>query len=457
MKELIASAVIILILFVVCIILIVRNNHLKTSVNEATISMNKLKSSSPGFGKLGSDSNNNILDLSKLESVNLNKSADGKYFILNSGKPAYFPNGIKIKCDPSVDKVDNNALQDHIKQNSTTFDKDGKVISHGILPWKDFQYNLKQYSSQNPVPSTLLESLKHYTGLISQFLSNNKSASSEWNDVLDYFKTLLQPTPGEKPIPPPMPSINEILDWMKYSVIKVGGISAILHRFQKHIKYSILKEVQTHSLDVAVEKSVAQEVGTGKCTMYPLSWYQSCPAGSVQSGSRGWGNGFACNKWYEHLSGEMLCKTKPTEVTIEVDTDKLCEFTKDLNKYHGKIAKTVTEILSLLQLIPSIASVILTINSILFLSIQIAGDFTWLMNDIDDVCNNFKCDNSCKGKKCVPRDTDEVLINRDCLTSPDCNLSDAGSCTASSETTTSLFARMSPNKNNSSIKWSQLV
>jgi len=451
MKELIGSAVIILLLFILCIYLIYKNNHLKSSINDANISMNKLKSSSLGFGKLSSDSNNNILDLSKLESVNLKKSADGKYFILNSGKPVYFPNGIKIECDPNVNKVDNDALQDHIKQNS------------GILPWKDLQYGLKQYTKNNPVPShstlsadSLLESIKHYTGLISQFLSNNKSASAEWKDVLDYFQALLQPVPGEKPIPPPMPSINEILDWMKYSIIKVGGISAILHRFQKHIKYNILKEVQAHSLDVAVEKSSAQEVGTGRCTMYPLSWYQSCPEGSVQSGSRGWGNGSACNKWYEHLSGEMLCKTKPTDVTIEVDTDKLCEFTKDLTKYHGKIAQTVTEILSLLQLIPSIASVILTINSVLFLSIQIAGDFTWLMHDVSDVCYNFKCDSSCKGKKCIPHDTDEVLINRDCLTSPDCNFSAAGSCTTHDETTTSLFARMSKNEN-PVLKWSQLV
>ena len=198
--KLIASALIILILFVVCIVLIVRNNHLKTTVNDVRLSMNKLKSLSPGFGKLGSDSNNDILDLSKLESVNLKKSADGKYFILNSGKPAYFPDGIKIKCDPSVDKVDNDVLQDHIKQNSTTYDKDGRMISRGILPWKDFQYNLKQYTLNNPVPShstlaadSLLESIKHYTGLISQFLSNNKSASAEWKDVLDYFQALLQP------------------------------------------------------------------------------------------------------------------------------------------------------------------------------------------------------------------------------------------------------------------------
>lgn len=59
-----------------------------------------------------------------------------------------------------------------------------------------------------------------------------------------------------------------------------------------------------------IDTSITKQKGSGHCTAYPLSWWQNCPEGSKPSGSRGWSNkggDNACNKWYQHISGELMC------------------------------------------------------------------------------------------------------------------------------------------------------
>ena len=194
--------------------------------------------------------------------------------------------------------------------------------------------------------------------------------------------------------------------------------------------------------------------------MYPLSWYQKCQDGSSESGSRGWGGDSACQKWYEHLSGEMLCKPTPKNIVVNTDSDKICEFTSDINLYHDKISQVITEILSLLQLIPSISSVILTIRSILSLSIQLAGDLSWLMNDINDVCNNYKCNPECVSPNiCHGQYSEETLVNRNCLSSPNCNNTESGVCEHDWNKVANMVSQssLSELRDNLTIKWSDLV
>lgn len=364
---------------------------------------------------------NDTLDIASLATVaNKRILVGSNKFIINlSEKPAYFPNGIKVALDENLVKITTVAINDEISTN------------HNIIPFNEL---IKKFNDKS---EGIKESIEHYTQLVQDFLVKHPQAEKIWQDCYNNFIAFLK---GEETIPISIDlDINQIYDSIKIELTRIGGVSGLLKRFQHRIKYDMIQAIANNDPEYRTVDKEGEQTGSGKCTAYPLSWWQNCPDGKMPTGSRGWTSAGACSKWYQHISGELLCSSYKTnfEYPIKgpcVNAIALLEPNDDTRRF---ISVTLTSILNIIGLYPGAAATLKTISSIFTLALPFMGDWEWLLSDLKDVCYNYICDGNdnttnkvCGGKSkyCIPRYSDSDLANRDCTIDKNCNTKISGVC-----------------------------
>ena len=242
-------------------------------------------------------------------------------------------------------------------------------------------------------------------------------------------------------LPVKLPDINQVYGWIKQELSNIGGISGIIKKFETRIKYDMIQNlINNETTNGSPYRTIppgAEATGSGHCTAYPLSWWQNCPDGKLPAGSRGWTADGACNKWYQHISGELMCKQYTQNGAIRLGG--FCDVitSDETAKKIAFASESLSRILADLGLIPALSGVIRVVTEIF--STLGKNDFTWIFDDLKDVCFNYRCTSdvngatySCNdetgGTKCCPKDLDSVLATRSCP-GPDCNNLAAGQCT----------------------------
>lgn len=361
--------------------------------------------------KLQYKSDNSTLDLANLYQNFTNlKNEEG----VLTDKKTIFQNGINVYFDKTLVNI--------------TVDEPTNTSLEQVL------------SIQNPPKDNDINKIQYYIDLISDYLTHNPTADERWKKILNYLGWLItgkgtQPT---KPKINDLPDMNDIYNWCKYLISKIGGLSGLLHRFQKRIKYDLIQDLVNNVPGYRIPNTAGQsKQPTNKCTSCPAKLWQSCPDKSIPVGQQGFKKDGACNKWYQHASCELLCAKYDTDYSVKSfeksKCNKITDFIKD-DKLHEKISEILTKILGLLGLIPGTQHLLQVIQQIIKNGLKIVGDLSWIKNDILDICYNFMCDN-CKKTYCTPNITDTELINRDCgitkdgkPTNPLCFTNYAGQC-----------------------------
>jgi hypothetical protein len=387
-----------------------------------------------GFGKFALEGHPDTLQLSKLQVVALDNTSKVWNMIKT---PVNFPNGIKIYMDKVLGEIPSSIINNNMENN-----KDSK----NIFPLS-VVINAIIKGIEDKFPE-LKDSVDHYAQLITEFLAHNPSANKLWRDTLDYLGRWIQGARGNELGPVPiLPDINDIYNWVKYIISSVGGVSGILKRFQKRIKYDLIESIANTSGDYRKLPKTMDTKWSGVCSIYPLSFWQNCPDGYKPTGkSRGWTENGACNKWYDHWSGEIECGKYNIDFEIPVGgtCKQIIDFFDNMENeaVRSMVSTSVSAILAGLNLIPSIAPIISIVQVIMKLAFALVGDLTWLVRDLRDVCYNFTCNDPIFGEEgkqeskvcngdsryCIPAVADSVIANRDCATSIDCFTKPSGIC-----------------------------
>ncbi len=432
------------------------------------------------------ESKNNVIDLTKINSsINYPEvNEDNMYTLTN--EPVYFPNGIKIYLDEPVHAPSEDEITDTIKDDEDdTYDDDESTTPKNFsvmmtsikdITIKPVQDKIRAFFSE------YIYSVNYYIGLISDFLLKNpeKTKTDNWQtviNILGYIKQIndLYLDTDASNMPEiityiaeiknqfeglVIPSINDIYNSAKFTLTQLGGLSFILRKYENRIKWDMIQSIinDDPKYRTVSNENITNAVGSGKCTAFPLEWNQHCQKGKKPVGSKGWDKNSkksACNKWYQHASGELLCADYSTEITrpvkgicqaiskidnlkLIVGQDGLNESKKIVIKILGKI---LAKILSALALTPQTASTIHLVSIIIRLAITKAKeDFSWILYDLKDVCYNYMCssdnyetDQVCAGNTdyiCVPAENDNKVANRKCnsANTPGCNMQASGSC-----------------------------
>jgi hypothetical protein len=315
--------------------------------------------------------------------------------------------------------------------------------------------NLESVSIENINKSIM------YTELLNQFLISNSNLSPETisncQKILHNLNKYKSNNNQVNLIPlqslelsESSPLWEEILNWIKNILEKMGGVPAILLKFHQRIKYDFIQSVMDEQKSNV--NTSGDIFGTGHCTAYPLNLWQNCPSGSIQVDSRGWNKDptkSACNKWYQHLSGEMLCQKINTQDYYNKPLGGSCSTIlkgiSNLEKLwgnptiHDLIAKLLAMALAAANAVPQIAAIISIVQTIFKLVLPLLGswkDYKWILDDFQDVCYNFICQGNnattvCNGKYkyCYPQVTDtDTLANRNCDIDKNCNTKPSGKC-----------------------------
>lgn len=469
-KVLIVIAAALLIFGIVMVILYFRKkcNPDKTCIDAVAFSnqMNTLKAIGLGTAaKTGVNGGIAVLDVG---AANAAQKVPG---------PLYLPDGLKLWMDtgiPDRPKIEPTDDQNIYLQWDRFTTRLGVICNDSLNGWKDGTY------VDLALVTDFRQGANHFANLLDGYLAkNDRNASLIWNEVnamfifLNSLPIYTPPTGSDKPVLPPtltipvkLPDIDQVYGWIKQELSNIGGISGIIKKFETRIKYDMIQNLinneTTNGQPYRIIPSDAAATGSGHCTAYPLSWWQNCPNGSIPSGSQGWGKDkdkYACNKWYQHISGELMCKTytqnDATRLGGFCDTITAAagdpEFETKLVKMKAFVSESLSRILADLGLIPALSGVIRVVTQIF----SIAGNFEWIYDDLKDVCYNYRCVEdknkdtyACGGgttnstKKCCPMDSDSVLATRSCP-GLDCNNEARGKCTAVNDpcnTTISLKA-----------------
>ena len=368
----------------------------------------------------------------------------------------YFPNGFNVYFagEQSINPVNPEQNTDDIY----TY----KYLTDGILalnkPDTDVAKMLYVGSGQGtpPQPSLITvdastdvapfrQSAQHFASIFDGYLAHTSEADGGklWQDVNYMFMYLnslpLAVSTTSKVVVQPydtknhqFPPIEPMYDWIKDKLIKIGGISAIIKKFEVRIKYDMIQDVVNNAEGYRTLDTAANDItGSGHCTAYPLKWWQNCPDGEMPVGSRGFdSNGGACHKWYQHASGELMCAKYKTTFTNRLGGN--CDDILKMAGLADAVPAYITRILGLVGVIPSLQGVLKVVSSIF----KIAGDFRWIIADLVDVCQNYRCpqdvqsstkactgvDGGGPGMQCCPAVDDSVLARRKCGDPTDPNL-----------------------------------
>ena len=456
----------------------------KTCETEITDSISKLNQGLPK--SFIYEDKNNVIDLTKINSsINYTETnQDNMYTLTND--PVYFPDGIKIYLDEPIHAPSESEITDTIKDDDDDTYEDDESTTPKIF---SEMMNAIIKLTNTPVEDTIKQffsdyiySVNYYIGLISDFLLKNpeKTKTANWqtvinilgyikqindlyldtndsnmSEIITYIEEIKKQFEGLV-----IPSINDIYNSAKFTLTQLGGLSFILRKYENRIKWDMIQSIinDDPKYRTVSNENITNAVGSGKCTSFPLEWNQHCQKGKKPVGSKGWNKNSkksACNKWYQHASGELLCAEYSTEITrpvkgicqaiskidslkLIVGEDALNDSKKIVIKILGKI---LAKILSALALTPQTASTIHLISIIIRLAITKAKeDFSWILYDLKDVCYNYMCETDnyatdlvCNGEAnytCVPAENDNKLANRKC-NSPDttgCNTKPSGTC-----------------------------
>jgi hypothetical protein len=448
--------------------------------------------STPGLPKKFLYNNDpNTIDIATLsQSSNYKQEKDGSRDYVISDNPIYLANGLKIHLDEALVSVHNHAITSAIN------DMASDDVNHIEITTLDgLVTNLKQINTNTSNVQSSRESIDHYIELITNFLGSNPDADTNWKATLKLLGDVRQiidikdwqQLPKEvKPLLDDIetqannltvPSMDDIYDYLKFTITKLGGMSAILHRFQHRIKWDMIQSIANNDPNYRVVPSKTTPVPSGKCTFYPLSWWQNCPEDTIPVGSRGYNKNpaqSACHKWYERLSGELLCGKVENQYEHPIN-GKHCKSIIEAGEALSNpdvqkiLSVSLSTILSTLSLIPQLSATIKSITAIFKLAMPyVKGDYTWLLDDLKDVCFNYICpettDDDIKANKvcgrsgknggpgyCVPKFSDKKLANRDCLTDKlICNTQPSGVCTNDATTKpTDTSTTLSINNNES--------
>lgn len=410
------------------------------------------------------------IDIASLsQSSNYQKENDGSRDYVISKNPIYLANGLKIHLDEALVSVNNEGIPSAI--NDMASDDDNKT---SITTLDGLVTNLQQIKTNPSNVDSSRESIDHYIELITNFLGSNPDADTNWKATLKLLGDVRQiidikdwnQVVAVKPLLADIenqankltvPSMDDIYNYLKFTITKLGGMSAILHRFQHRIKWDMIQSIANNDPNYRVIPSKTTPIPSGKCTFYPLSWWQNCPEeGQIPVGSRGYNKDpaqSACYKWYERLSGELLCAKVDNQYEHPINgkhCKSIIEAGEALSNPNVQkiLSVSLSTILSTLSLIPQLSATIKSITAIFKLAMPyVKGDYTWLLDDLKDVCYNYIClettdaditankvcgqsgPNSGPGY-CVPKFTDKALANRDCLTDKlSCNTQPSGICT----------------------------
>lgn len=391
-------------------------------------SVNALAANGLGnYARTGPGGGPNILDMNKINATNSIET------------PLYLPNGFKLWMDPDIPT--------------------SRIEPTDIyLQWDKFTIRLAEISidSKNnwigksytdlELGTPFREGASHFANLMDGYLAkHSRNDSLIWNEVNAMFILLNSlpiydssgPLPGEITIPLVWPNIDQIYAWLKQEISNIGGISGIIKKFETRIKYDMIQSmINNDKTDGQRYRSIVTgpETGSGHCTAHPLSWWQNCPAGKIPTGWRGWTSDGACHKWYQHISGELMCS--PYNQNSAIRLGGFCD-TVTSSKTEDMIdfaSQSIGRILAELGLIPALAGVIVIVVRIF----KKLGNFEWIFEDMKDVCYNYRCasdvndqEYSCgdtTGKtKCCPGVSDSVLAHRSCP-GQNCNNVPAGTC-----------------------------
>ena len=266
----------------------------------------------------------------------------------------------------------------------------------------------------------MIYNVDHYLGLIESFIDHNPIAREAWQDIIKFFhnillsgfsKTNLDTFVNDfknviNQIKSGLPSINSIYNWLKSVITKQGGVGGILKHFEKRIKYDMIQSIinpwRTPS------SSGGNIIGSGHCTVYPLKWWQNCPDNHIPVGHRGWSSysthsDWACHKWYQLLSGELLCQESSIinpedQKALQIHAFKIIKVVTNLKNSEKTlegptgqlISEIISKVLTLVSLIPGAAPVVKTITIIFKIILTFAppSGFIFILDDILDICYN---------------------------------------------------------------------
>lgn len=425
--------------------------------------------STPGLPKQFLYNNDpTTIDIATLsQSSNYKQEDDGSRDYVISNNPIYLANGLKIHLDEALVSVNNGAIPSVINDLSSDDTKTTITSLDGLVT------NLKQIKTNTSNVDSSRDSIDHYIELITNFLGSNPDADTNWKATLKLLGDVRQiidikdweQLGDVKPLLADIenqankltvPSMDDIYNYLKFTITKLGGMSAILHRFQHRIKWDMIQSIANNDPNYRTVPTGSTPVASGKCTFYPLSWWQNCPEGTIPVGSRGYNKDpaqSACHKWYQRLSGELLCGTVQNQYQYPINA-KHCKSIITAGEalsnpnVQNILSVSLSTILSTLSLIPQLSATIKSITAIFKLAMPyVKGDYTWLLDDLKDVCYNYICaettDADITAQKvcgsssktggpgyCVPKFTDNALANRDCLTDKlSCNTQPSGVCT----------------------------
>lgn len=360
----------------------------------------------------------------------------------------YFPNGFNVyfKGEPSITPINPEQSTDKIYTYQYLID--------GILdlnkPGTDVAKMLYVGSGRDSRPqaafvtddpsadtaSPFRQSAQHFASIFDGYLAHTNEADGGklWQNVNYMFMYLnslpLAVNTTDKVTVQPydtknyqFPPIEPMYDWIKNKLIQIGGISAIVKKFEVRIKYDMIQDVVNNAEGYRTLDTAANDItGSGHCTAYPLKWWQNCPDGEMPVGSRGFdSNGGACHKWYQHASGELMCAKYKTTFTNRLGGK--CDDILNKAGLADAVPAYITRILGLVGVVPSLQGVLKVVSTIF----KIAGDFRWIVADLVDVCQNYRCPADVQGStlactgvgggpgmQCCPAVDDSVLANRKC-------------------------------------------
>ena len=262
-------------------------------------------------------------------------------------------------------------------------DKDNKQCVIKLVNWGgQFVVNdLVQYiktlgpecgsdKNKNVALCQFVNSIRHYGDLIDNFLHSNPSGFSDWSKAWDALNTFIKnflkdpqsavnnlSQLGHELFMDLKDGIQPVMTWIAHQITAIGGIGAILKKFEKRIKMDMVQSLIYDKIqknkDITggsagtllpqgkVTKGADGKVtspadyidgarGSGQCTAFPLTWYQNCPDGYYPVGHRLWEpnndkNGqkdpnfsygpYACHKWWQFFGGELICANlKPEDI-----------------------------------------------------------------------------------------------------------------------------------------------
>jgi hypothetical protein len=246
-------------------------------------------------------------------------------------------------------------------------------------------------------------SIKHYTDLLTQYLStewDNMSVKKRkvFSELISDFKNAM--SDGTLTIKKPSDikelekDFKEVFAWLEGELVKRNSLSKLMNR----VHDTIINDFRMSFITIDDSDDINW---TGKCSARPATFWQDCNNPDDIPVKTRHGKGSACTKKWQVFRQELGCidKTK-NEVVNKVKVDEwdvlLTKVKKTSTKWveheeiRGKISKMIAKAISSIGVMPAIPAVIITAGIVIDRTLKRMGSSdTYLLDDMMNVISEL--------------------------------------------------------------------